>query len=112
MRDSLTVTPMEPRMAGENVLTAAKALSEIFPNSKTLAALAGKDIPDPETGLKAIEKIEDIRSLEGHLRDAHGCSEREAKAIISKAKSLKPSDSGEDEIKALLAAIQGRTIPQ
>jgi len=37
MRDSLTVTPMEPRMIGENVLAAAKALAEIFPASKSLA---------------------------------------------------------------------------
>lgn len=46
-------------------------------------------------GVKSIEAINDIRSLERHLRDVHGCSEREALAIISKAKSLKPSDSGE-----------------
>jgi hypothetical protein len=95
MRDSLTVTPMEPRMITENILTAAKALSNIYQTSKSLAQIAGKEIEDPVIGLKAIEQIEDLRSVEQYLRDS-GLSRREALAVISKVKSLSQSDSVDD----------------
>lgn len=62
-------------------------------------------------GVKSIEAISDIRSLERHLRDVCGCSEREAMAIISKAKSLKPSDSGEGDLSAVLKFLDGNNSP-
>ena len=48
MRDSLTVTPMAPRMIGENILTAAKSLVEIFPTSKSLRKLTGLKSQDSQ----------------------------------------------------------------
>lgn len=107
MRDSLTVTPMEPRMAGENVLSAAKALSELYPTSKSLALAAGKTWEEQETGLKAIELITDLKTAEEFLRDS-GVSKREAVAFVSRVKSLSRSDSAGDELKDLKAAILAR----
>ncbi len=100
MRDSLTVTPMEPRMAGENVLAAAKALSELYPSCKSLAIFAGKTFEEQETGLKAIEQFNDLKSAEDFLRDS-GMSKREAVAFVSKVKSLSRSDSVEGVVKYL-----------
>jgi uncharacterized protein len=62
-------------------------------------------------GVKSIEEISDIRSLERHLRDVHGCSEREALAIISKAKSLKPSDSGKDGMQEAINYLRNLKTP-
>lgn len=46
-RDTLTVTPMEPRMITENAITAIKALSERYPALKSL--LPAEDVSDAET---------------------------------------------------------------
>jgi len=46
-------------------------------------------------GVKNIEQIEDLRSVEQYLRDS-GLSRREALAVISKVKSLSQSDSVDD----------------
>jgi len=43
MRDTLTVTPMEPRMMSENTLTAFKALSQRIPALKSYIGNAGED---------------------------------------------------------------------
>ena len=47
MRDTLTVTPMEPRMLTENVLQSVKALSDRIPSLK---ALLPQDEPQVPTG--------------------------------------------------------------
>jgi phage head maturation protease len=108
MRDSLTVTPMEPRMAGENVLTAAKALAEIFPTSKTLAVAAGNPIPDePDSVLAEVEAITEIKHASEILRNA-GFSKRATLALLSKVKSLSRSNSVEDEVKEIKAALTRR----
>lgn len=90
MRDSLTVTPMEPRMIAGNVLTAVKALADIFPNSKSLALATG--IPLPEPAIKTIESIATLSDVEDYLRDA-GMSRTVAKALLSRVKSLGRRDA-------------------
>ncbi len=110
MRDSLTVTPMEPRMAGENVLAAAKALAEIFPACKSLAAAAGNPITDePDTVLGEVEAITEIKHASEILRNA-GFSKRATLALLSKVKSLSRSNSVEDE-QAILEALKSRKVP-
>lgn len=99
MRDSLTVTPMEPRMAGENVLVAAKALSEIFPRSKSLAHLTGVSTED--SYVKTIESIVTLSDAEDYLRDA-GMSRREAKAFLSQLKSLGQRDADEGDMQQVV----------
>jgi len=76
MRDSLTVTPMEPRMVSSNILQAAKSLREVFPNSKSLYSLAFNGYVKEEI------KTLDIKTAEQALRDA-GFSRNEAKKILS-----------------------------
>lgn len=110
MRDSLTVTPMEPRMISSNVLTAAKSLAGIFPASKSLALFAGLPTDNFEDGLKAIEEIEDLKGAEKFLRDS-GVSKRGALAFIAKVKGLSRSDSGEGEMKAVIEALKRRKFP-
>lgn len=105
MRDSLTVTPMEPRMLTENVLTAAKALVGIFPNSKSLAQIAG--LPPAASSVKTIEAIASLSDVEDYLRDA-GMSRTEAKALLSRVKSLGQRDADEGAMQQLLEAIQAR----
>jgi hypothetical protein len=92
MRDSLTVTPMEPRMVTENLLAAAKSLAGIFPHNKSLADMAGVPVVEPDDGLKAIETIKSLRDAERFLRDS-GISRTEAVAFMSRVKSLGQSDS-------------------
>ncbi len=52
MRDSLTVSPMEPRMLGENTLAALKALSQRLPALKSYIGSTGKEVKTttPEAG--------------------------------------------------------------
>lgn len=106
MRDSLTVTPMEPRMIAGNVLTAAKSLAEIFPHSKSLALFTGAEIDD-EPIVKSIETIEDLKSAEQYLRDS-GLSRRESVAFIARVKSLGQSDSDEGGMKEIVEALKRR----
>lgn len=99
-RDSLTLTPMEPRMVSENILQAAKSLREFFPAAKSLASFVGDDV-------KAESSIETFKSLgdaEDFLRDAAGFSRAKAVAFVSRVKSLATrSDSGGlDELAALI----------
>lgn len=103
MRDSLTVTPMEPRMIGENVLVAAKALAEFFPTSKTLAALTGGTVEDRVS----VEDVKDLKSAEQYLRDA-GLSRTEAKTFVSCLKGLLLRDADNGEMKALADALKQR----
>ena len=103
MRDSLTVTPMEPRMIAGNVLTAAKALVEIFPHSKSLALMTGAQI---ETA-KTIEQFESLQDAERRLRDA-GMSRTEAVAFLSRVKSLGQGNPDGGEVKQILEALKRR----
>lgn len=107
MRDSLTLTPMEPRMIAGNVLTAAKALAEIFPESKSLALATGGKVINYEP---QIELISDLKSAESFLRDA-GLTRKEALAFVSRVKSLGPRDAGEDELQSLITALKQRKVP-
>lgn len=108
MRDSLTVTPMEPRMIAGNVLSAAKSLSEIFPYNKSLATLSGSKIIEPDAKIKSIEVIEDLKSAEQYLRDA-GLSRAESKAFISRLKSLGQRDADEGEMQQIVEALKRRS---
>lgn len=60
-------------------------------------------------GVKSIEVIEDIRAAEQFLRDA-GLSRREAVVFIAKVKNLSQSDSGQGELKDIIAALNCRTF--
>jgi len=109
MRDSLTVTPMEPRMIGENVLVAAKALAEFFPTSKSLAAMTGGTVEECLT----IEQITDLKTAEQYLRDV-GLSRNVSKTFVSRMKGLLLRDADNGEMKQVLDALKSRAsaIPQ
>lgn len=107
MRDSLTVTPMEPRMIGENVLRAAKSLHSAFPHAKSLARMCGAPIPEFEQ-LKSIEKITDFKSTEAFLRESCRLSRSEATAFMARVKSLAQRDSAADEEASRLVAALAR----
>lgn len=101
MRDSLTVTPMEPRMISGNVLNAVKALAEIFPSSKSLAMLTGAPTALVRHGPA------NIREFERVLHEKCGLSAREAKRAASIAwPTLSHRDDSDelDDIAALLSS--------
>lgn len=106
MRDSLTVTPMEPRMVTENILEAMKSLSGAFPHNKSLAKMAGLPIIDADDGLKAIETLESLRDAERFLRDS-GVSRTAAVAFMSRIKSLGQSDSDGGATKLIIEHMKG-----
>lgn len=90
MRDSLTVTPMEPRMLDMNVLTAAKALYGMFPNSKSLALLTGA----PENERKTLSE----REFERLLTQDAGFTRSEARLIMKEGfKSFLVKQDADDE---------------
>lgn len=99
-RDSLTLTPMEPRMVSENLLQAAKSLREFFPSAKSLASFVGDQIKAEKT----IETFENLADAEDYLRDAAGLSKAKAVAFVSRVKSLatRSDSAGLDELKSLL----------
>lgn len=99
-RDSLTLTPMEPRMVSENILHAAKSLREFFPAAKSLASFVGEKTSEA----KSIETFENLADAEDYLRDAAGLSKAKAVAFVSRVKSLatRSDSAGLDELKALL----------
>ena len=104
MRDSLTVTPMEPRMIGENVLTAAKSLVEIFPTSKSLRELTGLKSQDYQ---KNIELITDLKSAERYLRDS-GLSRSAAVAFMARVKNLPIQSDSDAGMQQLVEALRSR----
>lgn len=108
MRDSLTVTPLEPRMISGNVLTAVKALADIFPNSKSLATLIGA--PPPESNAKRIEMLSTLSEIEDYLRDV-GMSRTEAKALLSRVKGLGRRDADDGAMQLIAEAVKRRGIP-
>lgn len=99
-RDSLTLTPMEPRMVSENILQAAKALRQHFPASKSIASLIGEQVDSQKT----IQSIMTLSDAEDFLRDAAGFSKARSVAFVSRIKALATrSDSGGlEEIAALI----------
>lgn len=101
MRDSLTVTPMEPRMVSSNILTAVKALSEAFPNSKSIGRLINRG----ETK-SLIESIASMSDMEDFLRDAGGLSRSEAKALLSQMKSLDRRDVDQNGLNEIAEALK------
>lgn len=84
-RDTLTLTPMEPRMVTQNALAAAKSLAAAFPHSRALAALTGAELPDE---IKTIDSIQTVRDAEAYLRDAGHFSRSRAEAFIGRLKTL------------------------
>jgi len=112
-RDTLTLTPMEPRMISSNVLEAAKSLAALFPHSKALATLTGA--PDLEPArLKTIEEIGDLSGAELYLREVGGVSRSEAKALVSRLLSIarrevaRPDES--EEMKTIAKLLEKRQV--
>lgn len=99
-RDSLTLTPMEPRMVSENILQAAKSLRDFFPAAKSLASFVGEQA----AAENKIETFQNLADAEDFLRDSAGFSKAKAVAFISRVKSLatRSDSAGLDELKALL----------
>lgn len=61
-RDTLTVTPMEPRMITQNVITAIKALSECYPALKSLLPAeieSDAETEQPETDSASVATVAD-----------------------------------------------------
>ena len=85
-RDSLTLTPAEPRMLSSNVLSDVKTLYRAFPHSKSLCRVVSSDIKSQ------IDDAKSVNDLEAILRDA-GLSRSAAKAMISQFKSLHQRDA-------------------
>jgi hypothetical protein len=106
-RDTMTLTPMEPRMISGNVLEAAKSLAAMFPHSKALAALTGSEIVEPDAAIKTVESLTNLRDAEKFLRDS-GVSRTVAVAFMSRVKSLGQSDSDGDEMQQIAKAFQRR----
>ena len=83
-RDTLTVTPMEPRMISQNALTAIKALAVDFPNLKSL-------IPSEQAALPSDEESNpEIQTIQGENKMA---DEIDVKAVVAAA--LKERDEAE-----------------
>lgn len=106
-RDTLTLTPMEPRMIAGNVLEAAKSLAAMFPHSKALATFTGATFHDPEQGMKTVEALTNLRDAEKFLRDS-GVSRSVAVAFMSRVKSLGQSDSDGGELRSVVDALKRR----
>lgn len=100
-RDSLTLTPAEPRMVGGNVLQAAKSLRDAMPHSVSLSETIAK--ADFKT---ALQDAPDLKSIERLLRDAAGLSRTETQALVSRVKSLHQSDSDRKTEPAAIARLQ------
>lgn len=101
-RDSLTITPMEPRMVSQNILQAAKSLREFFPAAKSLATLVGEPVQFP---LLSIEQLKTMRDVEDFLRDAAGLSRAKSVALLSRVKSL-VNQRDSDDMGELVSALE------
>lgn len=104
MRDSLTVTPLEPRMMTGNVIAAVKALADIFPNSKSLALATGRPTQSEKTPILSEREFERLLT-----RDA-GLTRSEALVVINQGfKSfLATRDAGEEAMQQLVQALKRR----
>lgn len=108
-RDTLTLTPMEPRMIAGNVLEAVKSLATLFPHSKSLATLTGAKVNDPEQGIKTIEALTNLRDAEKFLRDS-GVSRTVAVAFMSRVKNLGQSDSDGGDLRSVFDTLKRRGV--
>ena len=106
-RDSLTLTPCEPRMLGENILTAAKSLSSIFPHSKSLATLAGVNFDDKI--VSSADSVFDLKSAESFLR-AKGLSRNESLVFVSKLKSFLSKKDNSTELRDIAELIKSQGL--
>jgi len=106
MRDSLTVTPMEPRMVTSNVLASVKALADVFPNSKSLNTIARR--AEPGSSKSIIEAIGSLSDVEDYLRDAGGLSRNEAKALVAQVKNLGKRDVVGGDVQLIADALNRR----
>ncbi len=106
MRDSLTVTPMEPRMVTSNVLTSVKALADVFPNSKSLNLIARR--AENGNSKAMIEAIGSLSDVEDYLRDAGGLSRTEAKALVAQVKNLGRRDAVGGDVQLIADALSRR----
>lgn len=78
-RDTLTVTPMEPRMMSENTMQAIKALSGLMPNLKALL---------PEDGVAVSEGADEADTDKSILdKKENEMDEKEVKALKDEAKA-------------------------
>jgi HK97 family phage major capsid protein len=107
-RDTLTVTPMEPRMIQDNLIEAVKALSEDFPQYKSLippdTALPGKD-EQP----KPISKLEKNTMTEKTVQEIVAealAADRKEQAELAAAKAAREAEIKEAADAAYKKAIE------
>lgn len=62
------------------------------------------------SGVKTIEKIENLRDAERYLRES-GMSRTQAVAFITRVKTFGQSDSDESDLKTLITALKKRPLP-
>lgn len=104
-RDTLTITPMEPRMITDNVLTALKSLAVDFPEYKSLippedSALSDSDAIEKQTYLEPAQAGKDNNKMEMTPELQAQIAEITAKSV---ATALAQRDA-EDKAKAEKAA--------
>jgi HK97 family phage major capsid protein len=98
-RDTLTVVPAEPRMMGENVISAIKSLAVDFPELKAYLPKGSGDDPGAGAGQgdKSVKPILPI-----FVEDKNMKSElKEFLAAFAESKGMKFEDLSESEIAAL-----------
>jgi hypothetical protein len=86
MRDSLTFTPMEPRMLTENAMRAVKSLYAQLPQCESLRKAAIANIVDIDAVKSKLDAVDTIADLENFLREAGGFSKALAKAVLARSK--------------------------
>ena len=57
-------------------------------------------------GVKGIEELEDLKSVESYLRDSAGLTRSQALAVIARVKSLGQSDSDEGEMQKIAKTVK------
>lgn len=104
MRDSLTFTPMEPRMISKNSLAAVAGLKSAFPDAKSLSKL--------DIGLQeAIDSCKNLKDVENLLREAGGFSRADATSLVSRVKAMEHGERVADESsKSISELILNRKI--
>lgn len=104
MRDTITVSPVEPRMLGENVLSALKGLSNVFPSAEKLIEQINKSGGNSGTGKGMHEK--DAYAGDRKSTGTNKSKKREVKSmdILEAIKKLVPGLSAEqyEQIGAIL----------
>lgn len=106
MRDSLTFTPMEPRMLTENAMRAVKSLYSKFPSCETLRKAATANIVDIDAVKNKLDAVETISDLENFLREAGGFSKALAKAVLARSKTVLGREAQTDVDEKVLAELK------